>query len=128
MYYQGTGSGTCGLCRTYSTNCNIWQCNVCGRRFLCCTTGGHSQVGSGKCSTCSTCKGDGTVTVACIHGKTKSHTYNETCSECNGIGNLGTTICSHGVGSSHRYCPHYDNTTLTSHSYCSHGRTSQHDD
>lgn len=36
--------------------------------------------------------------------------------------------CKHGYSASHRYCPHYTNTTVTSHKYCSHNYNGvQHD-
>ena len=73
---------------------------------------------------CSKCEGTGST---CTHGYTKTHTYTETCSDCNGTGTISTTPCIHGYSSSHRYCSHYTTTTLTSHSYCSHGYLSQHD-
>ena len=78
-------------------------------------------------STCSRCNGWGTIDYSCQHGYTSSHYYNSTCSRCNGRGKITTTPCTHGYSSSHRYCDHYTNTTVTVHSYCSHGETSQHD-
>ena len=84
----GVGSGTCNVCRTYSRNCNIFSCNVCGRKYYCCFDGVHSQSIPGKCSPCSTCGGGGTTLVRCVHGQTNAHNYSTQCSDCNGVGNL----------------------------------------
>ena len=76
---------------------------------------------------CSRCDGTGEREYPCIHGYTRSHTVYEDCYRCNGRGTITTTPCTHGYSSSHRHCTHYTTTTRTSHSYCSHGKTSQHD-
>lgn len=65
-------------------------------------------------------------TYTCSHsGATGPHYYDATCYRCNSDGEVKTS-CIHGQTSSHRYCTHYNNTTLTSHKYCSHGYTSEH--
>lgn len=66
------------------------------------------------------------ITYPCSHGYDYSHEAEETCSTCQGTGQK-TSYCAHNVSSSHRYCSHYNNTTLTTHKYCSHGQTSEHD-
>ena len=83
---------------------------------------------------CSACSGYGTIPVSCntCRGTSYRYRYNKyeflctkcgsptrwttnNCSMCGGDGQLQTTVpCSHGL--------------MTSHNYCSHNRTSQHDD
>ena len=111
------GSGICPGCSESWDRSSIYPsingeyCKVCGRKF----TSGDYVFKCWNCSfgkyTCEDCKGGtspGEHECYICKGKPLS-----TCSE-------------HEQPPGHRYCQHYNTTTLISHSYCSHGYTSQH--
>lgn len=100
------------------------RCDRCGYILPClfCYELNIEHSGGGTCNWC-----DGTGETTCSHwNATGPHYYDATCYRCNSDGEVKTS-CIHGQTSSHRYCTHYNNTTLTSHKYCSHGYTSEHE-
>ena len=56
-------------------------------------------------------------------GYADEHPGGERCDSCDGTGKVS---CTHGLIDSHRYCSHYQNTTLNSHACCSHGKIEAH--
>lgn len=106
------------------TNCEgsgqTWQyCGVCG--------GSGWMQNSWGWSGCSACSASGKIYYSC--GECDGNgTISDGCTICNGTGNL-INYCSHGYTTSHRYCTHYTNTSVTSHYYCAHNHNGvQHDD
>ena len=108
------GDGTVTVTHTWERNFTIGDyeypnsaCQLCGK------IGGNRYTAWYECLTCS--KGQELVVCSdCLKGTT-TVTQEETCSQCNGTGQITqATTCSHGKSSTH--------------SYCSHGKTSQHDD
>lgn len=66
------------------------------------------------CKTCGNC--------VCTTCYATDHYGNDNCKYCGGLGEK----CSHGIGYDHLTCSHFTSPS-GSHSYCSHGYTSQHD-
>lgn len=114
------------FCPGTGLTCTTSQCTGTPKTCTKCTDGQITKTCNGPF----TSEGeDGYVMkIACSHGYTQTHTYTENCTTCGGTGTVNFP-CSHYQYSSHRYCPHYPTTTtLTTHSYCSHGKTGQHND
>ena len=112
-------SGLCGVCGR--SRVQTYSCSKCGYIVGCTFCMEENHFGE---KTCSNCSGEGYL--PCNHGYTSAHTIVLTCNNCDANGNIKAN-CIHGYSSSHRYCPHYNTTTLTSHSYCSHGYVSEHE-
>ena len=131
-YCSGTGA-TCNTswCRDFR------YCTECVNGYVACTGGTlnmDNSGGGGRCGICSEwgnysylcSKCDARVCNLCYDANKPHHSKRNapTCNTCNGTGSIA---CSHGVREDHRYCNHYNNTDLTSHTYCSHGYTEPHD-
>ena len=127
-------SGTGLTCRT--TYCSAGECSTCdgkGKMWHSCSGNGRwgsSIIGAG--TECSDCGAELTNNFPrceecgykyCESCKNKSqHEWYGGCFDCD-----DGYACDHRVTYSHRTCDHYSTTTDISHSYCTHGKTSQHD-
>ena len=109
---------------------NTYTCSECGRRIVRCGNCEEYNVGASPSfpcfEPCRRCDGKGGTIVNCVHGYTNAHTYLTSCTACDGTGVARVINCVHNIENAHLYCSHYNNTTLTSHSYCSHGYTTPH--
>lgn len=114
--YSKSQDGIMLSCDEHALVAYLIDCEECGFRNFVEIAGGY---GAHECPNCDR---------ICAHGYLNAHEYSAKCETCAGVGTINTPPCIHGYSSTHRYCSHYTNTTLTSHSYCLHGRTSQHDD
>lgn len=125
---------TCSNCGKNTSVRRYFRCDICGTSgydaYHCSSCGDVADDNTNRHPNatidCTSCGGSGEI--ECSHGYTSSHSYYTGCSTCDGIGKISTIPCIHGYATQHYYCKHYDTTAVTSHSYCIHGRTSQHDD
>lgn len=98
------GTSVCSECGVYTRSVR-YDCSSYGAYYGPFFTCGHDEGGiqmtHGSCSSCSGSGGTG----CSAHGKVKAHTYQVTCTSCNGNKTYRTT-CSHGKTNSHTCCSH----------------------
>lgn len=98
------GSYACHECGVY-VRAVRYDCSNCGAYYGPFNTCGHDmgdiQMTHGSCRSCSGTGGTG----CSAHGKVNAHTYQVTCTACNGSKTYRTT-CSHGKTTSHSCCAH----------------------
>ena len=132
-------SGTGLTCNT--TYCSSGLCSKCGgdgTYYESCISDNYAIVGSGGSNKCFFCNKtiyyspnssspaylcnlcDKFLCYECM--EEGEHRYKVNCYDC-----TDGYACTHKLDYAHYKCNHYSYTTNKSHSYCSHGKTSQHD-
>ena len=107
----GTISEPCNRCDGEK---QLWKCRNCG------------LMTSSKGYGCYKCDGNSFTLENCYEcGGTGVETSR--CNTCRGAGTIMSS-CQHGLYNSHRYCSHYNNTTLIVHYYCEHNMNGQQHD
>lgn len=98
------GTDVCSECGVYRRSVR-YDCSNCGAYYgpflECGHDEGNIEMTHGSCRSCSGSGGTG----CSAHGKIKAHTYQVTCTSCNGSKTYRTT-CSHGKTTSHSCCAH----------------------
>lgn len=75
----------CDFCGNYYL-CQESQCPICGVTYITCFD--CADIGIQCKKACQNCQSRGEITTICSHDEYSSHTYTETCEECNGTGQV----------------------------------------